>query len=250
MANERYYADPDDTEELEEEQPEENYDEGEEYADDSYDDGYDEAAAEPEYEDEGEEEEPTELDDLDNLLNFLLEEIKQAPAVMLDSDKHKVSYHVCADIVENIRGCLPDAVRYSEEILKHRDRILRDAEKQARARIEAADARADSALRDAQSRASDIVAEAEDHAAGIKAEAEERARKMIDQSEIVRLAHEEADRITDEARAKANEQKLQANRYAEALLNGIREDLTETVSAVDKSLDRIAGAAPVNGSRR
>ena len=247
MADERYYADPDDTEEEVDEEQSEDYYEGEE----GYDDGsYDETASDDESEQDDGDQEPTELDDLDNLLKFLLEEIKQAPAVMLDSDKHKVSYHVCADIVENIRGCLPDAVRYSEEILKHRDRILRDAEKSARARVEAADARADAALRDAQNRAQDIVAEAEDHAANIVAEAEERARKMIDQSEIVRLAHEEADRISDEARAKANEQKLQANRYAEALLNGIKEDLTETVVAVDKSLDRIAGAAPVNGSRR
>ena len=243
MADDRYYEDPDQDEEIEEEQPEEAYDEEEEYAD-----AYDDEEAEGQVDDQ--DNDPTEVDDLERLLAFLLDEIKTAPAVMLDSDKHKVSYQVCADIVENIRGCLPDAVRYSQEILKHRDRILRDAEKQARARVEAADARADAAIRDAQDRAADIEAQAEDHAAEIKSEAEERARKMIDQSEIVRLAHEEADRIVDEARAKANEQKLQANRYAEALLNGIKEDLVDTVEAVEKSLDRIAGAAPVNGSAR
>ncbi|MBR0463781.1 MAG: hypothetical protein IJJ23_05275 [Clostridia bacterium] len=243
MPEDRYYDDPKQTEE-QDDAAEDMY-EDEDYADD-YEDAYEEDQA-----DQGDDEaEPTEIDDLENLLNFLLEEIKTAPAVMLDSDKHKVSYQMCADIVENIRGCLPDAVRYSEEILKRRDRILKDADKQAKSKVAAADARAAAALSDARSRAETIVSDAENDAAGIVREAEERARKMIDQSEIVRLAHEEADRIVDEARAKANEQRLQANRYAEAILNGIREDLDESIEAVNKSLDRIAGAAPVNGSQR
>ncbi|MBO4886533.1 MAG: hypothetical protein J5602_14575 [Clostridia bacterium] len=179
--------------------------------------------------------------ELDRLLDFLVKTITSAPAVPLSSGKRMVSMQMCLDIVEDIRNCLPDEVRYSAEILKRRDRIIRDAQSTADSKTQAAEARANAALDDANRRAQEIVNSAEDRAADILEEAENRARAMIEQSEITRLAHEEADRVCEEARAEASDIKLEASSYAETLLQGLASDVQSTLDAVHDSLTRLAG---------
>ena len=93
------------------------------------------------YEDQAAEEEDT---DLDRLLDFLVETVTSAPSVPI-TNKKMVSPQVIMDIVEDIRNCLPDEVRYSAEILKKRDRILRDAQNTADSKTQAAEARANAA---------------------------------------------------------------------------------------------------------
>ncbi len=221
MADERYYKDEQADERLnEEEQAQENYEEGyeeqEEYADDT---------------------------ELDKLLDFLVETITTAPAMPLSSGKRIVPMQMCLDIVEDIRNCLPDEVRYSAEILKKRDRIIRDAQSTAESKVQAAEARANSAIDDANRRAQEIVNNAEDREADIIEKAEARARAMIDQSEITRLAHEEAKQICEEARAEASDEKLRASRYAEDLLKGLEQDVQATLDAVRESLRGIEGGS-------
>ncbi len=182
------------------------------------------------------EDEEQEQSELDRLLNFLVETITTAPAVPLSSGKRMVPMQMCLDIVEDIRNCLPDAVRYSNEILRKRDRIIRDAHTTAESRRQAAEARANAALDDANERAQKIVGDAEDHAADIVEKAEARARALIDQSEIIRIAHEEADKICEEARAEASDMKLEASSYAEKLLQGLADDVQDTLNAIQKSL--------------
>ena len=211
MPDERYYDGDQADERLnEEEEIQENYEE--------------------DYEDQPEDTE------LDKLLDFLVETITTATPVPLNSNKRMVSMQMCLDIVEDIRNCLPDEVRYGAEILKKRDRIIRDAESSASSKIQAADARANAALDDANRRAQEIVNNAEDRAADIIEKAEARARTMIDQSEITRLAHEEAGQILEEARAEASDTKLSASRYAESLLEALEGDVTSTLDAVRESL--------------
>ena len=194
-----------------------------------YEEGYDEQ--------EGGEE----RSELDQLLDFFVETLTTAPSVPLSSNKRIVSLQMCLDIVEDIRNCLPDEIRYSSEIIKKRDRILRDAQSSADSKNQAAEARANSAIDDANRRAQQIVNDAEDHAADIIEQAETRARAMIDQSEITRLAHEEANQICEEARAAANDTRLEANRYAETLLQELEGDLGSTLQAVRDSLKRVSG---------
>ena len=66
-----------------------------------------------------------------------------------------------------------------------------------------------------------------------------RARAMIEQSEIMRHAHEEADQLCNDARAEANEQRLQATRYAEELLREMERDVQATLDAVRRSIKNI-----------
>ena len=203
----------------------ERLNEGAEAAED-YEANYDEEAA------EGEDTE------LDRLLDFLVETVTSAKSIPLNNNMRIVNLQMCLDIVEDIRNCLPDEIRYSSEILKKRDRILRDAQASADSKNQAAEARANAAIDDANRRAQETVNNAEDHAADIIEQAETRARAMIDQSEITRLAHEEANQICEEARAKANEIRLEANNYAQAILETLEGDVTEALNVVQKSMAR------------
>ena len=218
MPDDKYYKDA-----PEDERPNEDVENNEGYAEDDQNG-----------ESEGEDTE------LEQLLGFLESTLTAAPAMPLNNNKRIVSLQMCLNIVEDIRNCLPDEIRYSSEIIKRRDRILRDAQAAADAKSKAAEARANAAIDDANSRAQSIVNDAEDHAADIIEQAETRARAMIDQSEITRLAHEEANQICEEARAAANDTRLQATRYAEALLQGLEGDVQSTLDALRESLKGIA----------
>ena len=199
-------------------------------------------AADDELYDENEGEEAVEAEDteLDRLLDFLVETVTSAKSIPLNANMRIVNLQMCLDIVEDIRNCLPDEIRYGNEIIKHRDRILREAQTTADSKKQAAEVRANAATEDANRRAEEIVNNAEARAADIIEQAETRARAMIDQSEITRLAHEEANQICEEARAQANDTRLEANRYAETLLQNLESDLESTLKAVHESLQGMA----------
>ena len=189
--------------------------------------------------------------ELDSLLDFLVKALTQAPSVPL-SGKRMVNVDMCLDIIEDIRNCLPDAVRYSQQIVDNRDRLIREAQieskrtinnaqAEANAKVQAADARANSAIEDATRRAQSMVNDAENRANQIIEEAHMRARAMIEQSEIMRHAHDEAAQLCNDARAEANEQRLQASRYAEELLRELERDIQSTLDAVHRSIKNVSG---------
>ena len=227
----RYYSDPEEMEQETEEQYEEDQFEEGEYPEDE------QQYEEEQYAEEDVEEEGTELD---RLLDFLTRALTQAPIVPL-SNKRMVNVEMCLNIVDDIRNCLPDAVRYSQQIVANRDRILRDAQNAANAKVQSADARANSAIEEATDRAQSMVNDAEDRAKKIIEEAQMRARAMIEQSEIMRHAHEEAERLCNDALAEANEQRRQAHNYTEQLLRGMERDVQATLDAVHRSIKNISG---------
>ena len=219
----------------EEEQNEEEFAEEEEFQ---------EGEPEEEYEQDGVEEDGGEVEEstLDQLLRFLTSTLNEGKQVPLQNGKRIVNVPMCLDIIEDIRNSMPDDVRWAQGILDQRKRTLSDAKAMADSRVKAADARANAALDNANREAQRIVHEAEDRAAEIIEQAQKRARAMIDQSEIMRLAHEEADQICEDARADANDQRLNATRYAETLLGELERDVQATLDAVRRSIDNITNS--------
>ena len=69
--------------------------------------------------------------------------------------------------------------------------------------------------------------EAENEARAILEDAQERADHMIDESEIMRQAREEARIIKNDARVEASEMRLKAQHDAYQLLAGVEDQLTE-----------------------
>ena len=178
--------------------------------------------------------------ELEQLLDFLADELSAAKPIPFNNTRRSVNAKMIMDIVDDIRACLPDEVRHAMNIMADCDQIIADAKSRANTRLQAADARADAIVASAQSQAEELERSAKKRADDMIASAEERARHMIDQSEIVRLAHEEADKMCEEARAEANEQRLSANRYAENILREMERDVLATLDAVRRSIENVS----------
>ncbi len=165
------------------------------------------------------------------LLDYLQDAMELGSAVPL-TGKRLVDTAMCLDIIKDIRGNLPLAIQYAEQVMRDRERILTNAERAANNKLSSADVRANAAIDDAQNRSNQIIEEAEMRADKIIKDAEIRARAMIDQNQIKIAAQNEGREIVNEARAEANERKLEAGAYAENLLINVEKELQRAAEMV------------------
>ncbi len=165
------------------------------------------------------------------LLDYMQDAIESGSSVPLTS-KRLIDANMCLDILKDIRGNLPLAIQYAEQVLHDRERILSTAERTAASKIQSADVRANAALDDAADRSQEILEQAESRADKIIKDAEIRARAMIDQNTITAAAQNEAREIVNEARAEATERRLEASDYAENLMINVEKELQRAADMI------------------
>jgi cell division septum initiation protein DivIVA len=119
------------------------------------------------------------------------------------------------EIIDEIRAQFPDEVKQARWIVKERQEMLEEAEKEAN-RI----------LEDAKSRADDIASE----------------------QEIVKLAEQQAADILDNARAREREIRLGADDYADEMLANLEVNLGKLLTAVQRGRDRLQGKVSQRGA--
>ena len=119
------------------------------------------------------------------------------------------------EIIDEIRAQFPDEVKQARWIVKERQEMLEEAEKEAN-RI----------LEDAKSRADDIASE----------------------QEIVKLAEQQAADILDNARAREREIRLGADDYADEMLANLEVNLGKLLTAVQRGRDRLQGKVSQRGT--
>ena len=139
---------------------------------------------------------------------------------IIDADK-------CLMIIDDMEKNLPDAVQYGMQMYSERERIMGEAESRAINRVSSAEMRANAALEKARDDAEQRVLEAENEARSILQDAQERADHMIDESEIIRQAREEARIIKNDARVEASEMRLKAQHDAYQMLAAEEDQLNE-----------------------
>ena len=165
------------------------------------------------------------------LLKHIRAAIKAGASVPL-TGKKIVDADKCLMIIDDMEQNLPDAVQYGLQMYSERDRILGSAEAAAMNRVSSAEMRANAAIEKAKAEAEQRIADAENEARAILADAQERAEHMVEQSEIIRQAREEARTIKNDARVEASETRLKANHDAYQLLAGIEDQLTEAFQTI------------------
>lgn len=112
------------------------------------------------------------------------------------------------DIIDEIRASFPDEIKQARWIVKERQEMLDEAEKEANRLIE-----------DASRKAETIAAE----------------------TEIVKKAEEQADEIMDKAAVHEREIRLGAEDYADEMLANLEVNLGKLLSAVQRGRDRLQG---------
>lgn len=112
------------------------------------------------------------------------------------------------EIIDDLRAHLPEELRQSRWILKERDEVLEQAERESE----------------------QVVADA--HA--------ERER-LLSEQEVVKTAQREAERILEEAREQARVLRLEAEDYVDSKLASFEIVLAKTTAAVEKGRERLRG---------
>lgn len=114
------------------------------------------------------------------------------------------------EVVDEMRSALPEELKQARWIVKERQEMVSEAEKESGRIIE-----------DAQEKAKDIAAD----------------------SEIVKRAEEQAAEILDSARSREREIRLGAEDYADEMLANLEVNLGKLLTAVQRGRDRLQGKA-------
>jgi cell division septum initiation protein DivIVA len=120
---------------------------------------------------------------------------------MVDADK-------VYEIIDEVRAQFPDELKQARWIVKERQEMLEEAEKEANRILE---------------------------------EARDRAQALASEQEIVKLAEQQAAEILDNARAREREIRLGAEDYADEMLANLEVNLGKLLTAVQRGRDRLQG---------
>ncbi|PKQ38652.1 MAG: ATPase [Actinobacteria bacterium] len=126
---------------------------------------------------------------------------------MVDPDK-------VYEIIDEIRANFPDELKQARWIVKERQEMLEEAEKEANRILE---------------------------------EARDRAQAIASDQEIVKLAEQQAADILDNARAREREIRLGAEDYADEMLANLEVNLGKLLTAVQRGRDRLQGKVGQRG---
>jgi len=119
------------------------------------------------------------------------------------------------EIIDEIRLQFPDEIKQARWIVKERQEMLEDAEKEANKILE---------------------------------EARDRAMAIASEQEIVKMSEQQAAAILDDARSKEREIRLGAEDYADEMLANLEINLGKLLTAVQRGRDRLQGK--VSGQRQ
>jgi len=158
------------------------------------------------------------------LIDELEEIIEDAGSIPLSGGKAIINKEEIFGIIEQVRLTYPEDLKQAEYVRKERDRILADAEKEARMLTD---------------------------------EAKNKVAKMVDDSEIVRLAKQKASEIIEEAQNMGNdiynraveqanlakeERKADIDRYQDEVLSYVVSMLQKAETSTEQSVATVSKA--------
>jgi len=140
------------------------------------------------------------VDKLEDLIT-MAKKVPLTNTVIIDEQK-------LYEIIDQIRANFPEEIKQARWIVKERQEMLEEAEKEAKL---------------------------------ITDEAKEKAKEMADETEIVKLAEKQSSDMLEEARNKEREIRLSAEDYADEMLANLEVNLGKLLTAVQRGRDRLQG---------
>jgi len=145
--------------------------------------------------------------DIMALIDRIEEIVDNAKGVPFTNNK-MIEPDAVYEIIDEVRAQFPDELKQARWIVKERQEMLEEAEKEANRILE---------------------------------EARERAQAIASEQEIVRLADQQAADMIDKARAQEREIRLGAEDYADEMLANLEVNLGKLLTAVQRGRDRLQG---------
>ena len=144
------------------------------------------------------------------LIDMLYTMISDAWSVPLGNDKCLVDREKALDLIEEIKAQLPVEMAEAKRLVAARDEFITNARKEAES---------------------------------VRRAAEERARKMVDEQEVVRAARIRAEEMLTTADTKSRELRRAANEYLSESLQSAEESMAQALEIIRKTRSRFRGAA-------
>ena len=136
---------------------------------------------------------------LDELLDLMDETLEESPSLPLTGGKRMVDVDKIRDIIDDVRLAMPTEIKQAKAIVNDR---------------------------------ADIVAAARREAEAIIKKAEDRARALVDQEEIVKIAQQRAAELLGASQQQAREMRTTITDYCENMLRQTEESLARGAAEV------------------
>ncbi len=144
------------------------------------------------------------------LIEMLYTMISDAWGVPLGNDKCLVDREKALDLIEEIKAQLPAEMAEAKRLVSARDEFIRNAKNEAES---------------------------------VRKMAEERARKMVEEQEVVRAAKARAEEMIATADNKSRELRRAANEYVAESLQGAEDAVGQALELIRTSRSRFRSAA-------
>ncbi|MGI6697926.1 MAG: ATPase [Clostridia bacterium] len=141
-----------------------------------------------------------------NELLARLEEIVNEGMAVPFSDKVLVDREKVLEVVDSIKGILPEEIKQANWIKEERNRILIEAQKEA-----------------------DLMLK----------ETEEHIKRMVEESEVTRRAYIQGEEIIENAKKNAREIRIGTKEYADNLLAELEKKLCEYIELIKKNREEV-----------
>jgi cell division septum initiation protein DivIVA len=168
------------------------------------------------------------------LLDALEDILEKAPNLPL-SNKSVINKEELQEIIKDIRIKLPDEVKQAQWIKEERQKILIEAKKDA----ENLRRESEEKLQRIKEERQRVLAEAEREAEILKKEADKKVQDLIDESDIVKKANEQAKQIVIDAQIDAKKIRLGSKAYADELLAELEKHAAKILETVRENRDEL-----------
>ena len=143
---------------------------------------------------------------LENLLSNLEEILEEGMGIPLSGGKRAVDIDAARDIIDEIRDNLPNEISMARNIVGDKNRIIREAKREAEKILQTA---------------------------------ENRARTLVSREEVLVKAQERAREITQEANQQANTLRRTVTKYCDNMLRNTQERLQKSFGDIKTVRDNL-----------
>jgi regulator of protease activity HflC (stomatin/prohibitin superfamily) len=168
------------------------------------------------------------------LLDALEDILDKAPNLPLSS-RSVINKDELQEIIKDIRIKLPDEIKQAQWIKEERQKILLEAKKDAEALRKEGEEKMVKIKEDRQR----ILAEAEKEAEILRQEADKKVQEIIDGSDIIKRANEQAKELIIAAQIDAKRIRLGSKDYADELLAELEKHATSVANTIKNNRDEL-----------
>ena len=151
-----------------------------------------------------------ENDGILELVEMLYNMVSEAWGVPLGNDKCLIDREKALDLIEEIKSQLPAEIAEAKRLVTRRDEFIGNAKREGES---------------------------------IRKVAEERARKLVDEQEIVKLARTRAEELISTAEGKSRDLRRAANEYVDEAMKNAEDSMAQALDVLRQSRARVRSAS-------